>query len=141
MRSLLIELDTRFRDTGFNRRNDKFHGETYARAEKGRRQSVHLAIYDGGNYIELDSPFIAIRINEVEELVARFEEPHPLLTPSDVRARSTLGFRREPRGFLAVFRKTWKIRNEREAVDVAPKFVSRVMHKANPFWLRFSDHA
>ena len=47
----------------------------------------------------------------------------------------------EPGGFLAVFRKTWKIRNEREAVDVAPKFVSSVIHKGNPFWLRFSDHA
>ncbi len=138
---LLRELDGRFGELGFNRSSDKFYGDRYDRPIRGGRQSVSLTVYPRKGYLELDLPSISIRFDEVEELVAKFDGPHPLVTPKDIAARATLGTRLEPNNALAVFRKTWVLTEEQDAKRAAEEFVQHVVEKAGPFWEHFSNPA
>jgi hypothetical protein len=93
-----------------------------------------------GEAIELDSPYVAVRLDAVEDFVSRFEPPPPVpLRAVDLQARSTIGFRLEPKGIAAVFRKSWLMLEDSEAAKIATEFVAHVMSKAVPFWDRFSD--
>ena len=139
-RSLLRQLDMRFGELGFVRRSDRFLGNCYRRATAGGWRLVSPAIYNRTGAIELDSASVGLRLDAVEDSVNRFEEPPPVpLRPEDLEARSTLGFRAEPKGLAAVFRKSWIIADDSAAIKAAAEFVPRVMSKAEPFWEQFSD--
>lgn len=136
---LLRELDGRFADLGFSRWSHKFYGDRYDRPIVDGRQSVAIEGRLQHGYFELDTGFISIHIEKVEQLVAKFEEPTPLIAPEDVSVRPTIGIRADLEGFAAVFRKSWLIKNEHDAAEAAEHFVARVMDKAVPFWERFSN--
>lgn len=140
-KALLRELDSRFGKVGLHRGPDKTELDRYYRSVPGGKHSIDLAVYMRRGSIELDAPYISVQLSAVEEFVARFEDPHPLAKPEDVAVRPTLGFRMEPKNFLAVFRKSWMVLNERDAAIAAEEFVPKVMKKAGPFWERFSDPA
>ncbi len=72
--------------------------------------------------------------------MSRFESPPSVaLRPVDVEASLTLGFRAEPEGFRAVFRKSWIVVADSDCNKATTEFVAYVMPKARLFWERFSD--
>ncbi len=139
-KALLSELDKRFLVYGFSRFSDRFLGDRFDRRVPEGRQSVYLMLYNRGDAIERDAPYIAIRLDAVEDMISKFEEPGPIaLREADVNARSTIGFRPEPsKGIAGLLRRSWMIANEAQAVKAAAEFVPSVMADAQPFWERFT---
>jgi hypothetical protein len=140
-KSLLRELDIRFERLDFFSRHNRVDGDRYDRFFDDMRQSIAPSIYLREESVELDTPYISIRLNSVEDLVGKLEDPHPLITTKDIAARSTVGFRLEPGAFLAAFRKSWIIVREADTAKAAEGYVARVMRGAGPFWERFSSSA
>jgi len=106
------------------------------------RESVGLDIRDIAGTVRLDTPHINLRFDGAENLVASFEQAHPILpiTAEDIAARSTIGLYPEPDTVVGTFfRKTWDIWTVDDIQSTTTDFVKHVMNKAMPFWHRYSD--
>jgi hypothetical protein len=134
-RVLLKELDGGFGRFGFARFSDKFHGDEYCRPTPDGRQSISLTLYPGKTCLELDAPQVGVRFDRVEELVAKFEEPHPSITAKNIAGRTTASTS------LKVFNTRQILKNEQDAARAAVEFVPRAMKGASAFWEQFSSPA
>ena len=140
---LLEELDPRLQKVGFARWSDKsgFYGDRYHRWQNSMRQSISPSIIAEGEFLEFGVGQIGLRLDGVEELVRKFEDPVPaaLSSPDDNGVSSTIGLRLEPKGFLSILQHPRMLRNVEEVVKTAEGFVAFAMKKGQPFWDRFSN--
>jgi len=88
--ALFRELDVHFASHGFRRVNDRFYGDAYYRDSGGTRYGIHAGSRRYLDSLEAQVGSLTVRFDAVEELVAKFEDPHPLIRPEDIAARSTL---------------------------------------------------
>jgi hypothetical protein len=93
------------------------------------------------NDLEAEIVNASVRFNDVEELVAKCEEPHPLIGPEDVAARSTLTaqiFSNKPgttdplQGWGGENRKLWLIHSVDEIPSIATELVACVSRECEP---------
>jgi len=139
---LLQQFDQQFKKFGLGGSSDRFYGDSYRRStEHHEQQIISIVTYDRAEGLELDAPFISVRLDQVEELIAEFEPRSPLIESKDIAQRATIGFRLEPEGLLGIFRKSWMLNSEQDAVKAADQFVPHVMKHAIPYWQKFSDPA
>jgi hypothetical protein len=91
--------------------------------------------------LEAELVNVSVRLNDVEDLVAKFEEPHPLIGPDDIAARSTLtaqfssnkpGATDPLRGWGGESRKLWLIHSIGEMPSVASEIVACVSNECEP---------
>lgn len=137
--SLLRELDPRFRDRGFLRWSDDFYGDQYHRVQGAARQTVSLVKYPEAGYLGLDIPFISVHFQVVEELVAKFDDPHPLMTETSIWVRPTLGFQPQPNLFSMSFKEPWPLATQADVIAAASVFVPRTFETAELFWKKCAN--
>jgi len=134
-RSFLLELDKSFADIDFGRVSDRFYGERYDRWLAAVRHSASFGLVVRRDYLEVGVPFISVRFDVVEQLVAKFQEPHPLLKASDIEARSTV-----EESLSDLFGdETPRLNSEEQAIALVPKIFPIVHREGIAFWTRFSD--
>ncbi len=139
---LLHELDIRFSSLGFNRLSDRFYGESYSRSMPGGRQSISLVMHPRGNSLEIYEPSISIRLDAIENLVARIDDRHPLVAETDIASRSTLGLAWAQNSVLTtLFKGPRRLRKPEDVVRAANQIVSSATEFGNPFWKQFADMA
>ena len=138
---LLKKLDTHLEPDGFKRASDKFYGDKYCRNLEEVRLSLNISTVSRFGVLEADLPYAGIRFNLVEDLVARFEAPQPLLElkPGGTTERTTIGVDLNPGFPLGLSRKTWKIRDEREVAVAAKEIAVFGVEKSAPFFEKYSD--
>lgn len=87
---LLEELDPRLQKVGFARWSDKsgFYGDRYHRWQNSMRQSISPSIIAEGEFLEFGVGQIGLRLDGVEELVRKFEDP----VPAALSSRMTTAF-------------------------------------------------
>ena len=79
-----------------------------------------------------------IRFHRVEELIARFEPAHPLLSNEDKLSRSTLG-KHLGYHWRGLWQKSWTLRNREDAPEAAEKIVAYILKEAIPFFEKYSN--
>jgi hypothetical protein len=136
-------LDDKFSKFEFIRQSPHHRDRTYYRnVAEGVKEKVGLDIRNVAGVIRIDTPQIGLRFNAVEELVAKFEQIHPALSPSrahDIACRGTIGFLAESQNiFASFFRKTWNIWKESDIEASTDDFVKHVLNVAQPFWNKYS---
>jgi hypothetical protein len=136
-RKFLEQLDAQLAELGFRRISDKFHGERYDRWADNVRHSISLGLIPREGCLEVESPFISVRFDAVEKLIAKFEDPHPLVKPSDVDVRSTVG-KRLGSEIGSRSHKHWKLQQDEDAVKCAGEIVSLIRGEGLSFWAQFS---
>jgi hypothetical protein len=130
-------LDTYLTPLGFRRVSNRFHGDRYYRDDAGVRHGLHLSTVARGEALEAELPYVTVRFNAVEEMVAALEDPHPLVTPADVAVRATLTVPTSSGwGFV---RKTWTVRGADDATDSAEQIATLVIEKGVPVLRTLSD--
>lgn len=79
-----------------------------------------------------------IRFHRVEELVARYEPRHPLITEEDIRSRSTLG-KHLGYHWRGLWQKSWTLRSREDAPETAQKMVAYILKEGMPFFEKYSN--
>jgi hypothetical protein len=148
-RKLLRELDLRLAPAGFHRVNrGRFYGDPYSREVSGVRHTLGIGIRPYLEALEAEVVNATVRFNAVEDLVARFEDPHPLIGPEDVAARSTLGAEISPSqpqrgdplyGWGGTDRKIWLIHTPNEVPDIAFQIAAYALEKSEPIFAALSN--
>ena len=135
------ELDSRLQPLGFERSRISWLCGDYSREVAGVQQVIGVRIETYVDDLEAEIVNASVRLNDVEDLVARFEEPHPLIGPEDIAARPTLTaqiFSNKPgatdplRGWGGDNRKLWRIRSSDEISSVASEVVACVSKECEP---------
>ena len=89
-----------------------------------------------------------MRFNDVEALVARIEDPHPLIDAKAVAARSTLfvdlsesdhAINRLLRSWHGTARKVWHVRSQEELGRVANEIAAFALENGEPIFAALSD--
>jgi hypothetical protein len=147
-RNLLKELDVRLAPAGFRRvRINDFYGDPYSREISGMRHILGIGTrpYDEG--LEASVGSACVRYDAVEDLVAKFEDPHPLVGPEDIAARSTLTVQTDSsppqRGdplysWGGTDRKLWLIHEADEVPGVASEMAAYALEKCEPIFANLS---
>ena len=101
---LLREIDGLPAVAGFRRVRERFYGDLYSREDSGVRQGISIGagIYVP-NVLQAEVAAVTVRFHEVEALVARIEDPHPLIDARALAARSSL--------FVRISESDWAVRN------------------------------
>ena len=129
------ELDSQLRTLGFERCRITWLYRAYFRRIAGVQHVLGIRIEPYFDDLEAEIVSVSVRLNDVEDLVARFEEPHPLVGPEDVAMRCSLAAQipsNEPeagdplRGWGGENRKLWLIRSAGEVPSIASEIVACV---------------
>lgn len=134
---LLRAVDAYLTPLGFQRVSNRFHGDRYYRDDEGVRQCIHVSAVARGEAIEAELPYISVRFNTVEDMVAALEDPHPLLTPADIAVRATLTVPTSSSGGFV--RKTWMIRSTDDIAGVADQIANQAIEKGVPAFQTLSN--
>lgn len=134
---LLRAIDAYLTPLGFQRASNRFHGDRYYRDGEGVRQCIHVSASGRGEILEAELPYISVRYNAVEEMVAALEDPHPLLTPADIAVRATLTVPTSSSGGFV--RKTWMIRSGDDIARVADQIANQAIEKGVPAFQTLSN--
>lgn len=131
-RDLMQHIGDLLAPYGFVRRKEDF-----ARELGEVRQTIGIADIARPTSIGF-SVNIGIRFHRVEELIARFERPHPLVRYEDTLCRSTLG---KDLGYhwRGWWQKSWTLRNREDAPEAAQKIVALILKEAMPFFEKYSN--
>ena len=138
----LLELEVEFGHHGFILWSDPegFYGERFDRQITDVRQSVHPAINVVQKGVKFDSPYISVRLDQLENLIAQADRRDVQLRGNNASVRSTIGFHLKWKsGLFGAFRHCELLKTEKDIHKFAPMFVRHVMESAKPFWARFSD--
>ena len=138
----LQELEVEFGHHGFVLWSDPqgFYGERFDRQMPDVRQSVHPAINVLQKGVQFDSPYISVRLDQLEHLIAQADRIDVQLRGNDASVRSTIGFHLKwNSGLFRAFRDCELLKTEKQIHKFAPIFVRKVMESAKQFWARFSD--
>ncbi len=127
---VLRAIDAYLTPLGFQRVSNRFHGDRYYRDDAGVRQCIHVSTVARGEALEAELPFISVRLNAVEEMVATLEDPHPLLTPADIAVRATLTVPTSSSGGFV--HKTWMIRSANDVAGAADQIANYAIEKGMP---------
>jgi hypothetical protein len=85
---LLKELDSLLAPAGFRRTvRSRLYGDPYTREISGMRHILGIGTRPYDRAIEAEVGSASVRFNAVEDLVAKFEEAHPLIGPEDIASR------------------------------------------------------
>ena len=136
---LLRKLDAVLGASGFRRVSEKLHGDRYSREADGIRCSIHVSFVPRADALVVEVPSVSIRFNRVEETIARHEDPHPLVTPNDIAARSTLSVQMESGLIGGLLRKSWTVRAEEDIAEVADQIAAYASEKGEPVFAKFSS--
>ncbi len=82
----------------------------------------------------LDAAYVSVTLDEVQEVVARYEEANALAKPGDVEWRTTIGRRLEHGDIVRTFTRRWAVSNEDDCVRVAADFAKETIRGAESFW-------
>jgi len=134
---LLRVVDAYLTPLGFQRVSNRFHGDRYYREDAGVRQCIHVSAVARGDVLEAELPYISVRFNAVEEMVATLEDPHPLLTPADVAVRATLTVPTSSSGGFV--RKKWMIRSADDVAGAADQIANYAIEKGMPAFQALSS--
>lgn len=134
-RAFLSALDVELKglDPELHRESD-----VYVRIPPIGRLTLAISSFGKSFGLELYAPFAAIRLDDVEEFVARFEERLDWETEAEwasgVAERSTLGISitRNPSWWL--WEGTWVVHDEQDAPKVARRYAKHVYPRAVRFW-------
>jgi hypothetical protein len=152
-RQLKGELDLLLAPAGFRRVNlGRSFGDPYCREMSGVRHILGIGAKPYVETLEAEVGSASVRFNSVEDLVARFEDPHTLTTPEGIAARSTLGVlfswsKPKPGDPLYSWggtdSKVWLIHTPEEVPGAAREMAAFVSEKCEPVLaeLSNSDHA
>ena len=133
-RNLIAHLDRIFLPRGFIRISDKFYGHRYDRVFPGGRRSIALNWHLRKPALGLDPAYVIVTIEEVQEVVARYEETNALTKPSDVAWRTTIGLRLEQGDIVRTFTRRWAVSNDNDCFRVATDFAEETIRGAETFW-------
>jgi hypothetical protein len=133
-RIMIEELDQVLGPRGFIRVSDKFHGHRYDRPFSCGRKSIGINWHFRRPVLVLDPPNVSVTLNEVEELVARYEEKNAFMTPADVAWRSTIGLRLDRGEILNKLIGKWTAAAEDDCRGIVANFVAATLRKAESFW-------
>lgn len=143
---LLKELDVRFAHAGFRR--VKSYGEVYCRESSGIRHTIGIGTRPYREALEAEIPNANVRFDAVEDLVAKFDDPHPLLGPEAIASRATLTVEIPPSDLNAgdplnrwggTNRKIWLIHAAEEVADVASQMAVYGLDKCEPMFASLSN--
>lgn len=142
------ELDSRLKPLCFERGQISWLCGDYSREVAGVQQVLGIRIEPYLDDLEAEIVNVSVRFNDVEDLVAKFEEPHPLIGPEDIAARSTLtaqisSNKLRPggplRGWGGENRRLWLIRSTDEIPSVASEIVDCVSKECEPTFAALSN--
>ena len=133
-RNMIEHLDKLFVPRGFTRISDKFYGHRYDLAFPGGRRSIAINWHLRKPDLVLDSAYASVTIDEVQEVVARYEETSALTKPNDIAWRTTIGLRLEQGDILRTFTRRWTVSNDEDCVRVAADFAEKTIRGAETFW-------
>jgi hypothetical protein len=147
--ALMREIDILLAPAGFRRVRDRFFGDLYCREEAGVRHGISIGagIYLPG-VLEAAVEAVSVRFHDVEALVARIEDPHPLVTARALAARSTLYVRiaeSDPtvrqllRSWGGTAAKVWLVRSQGEVAHTASEVAAFVLKNGEPTLAALSD--
>jgi hypothetical protein len=146
------ELDSRLKKLGFERSRTSWLCGDYSREIAGVQQVLGIRIEPYVDDLEAEIVNASVRFNDVEDIVAKFEDPHPLIGPEDIAARSTLTAQTSSikpgpsdplRGWGGENRKVWLVRSRDEIPSIASEIVACVSKECEPTLAALSnpDHA
>lgn len=133
-RNLIAQLDKSFVPRGFIRVSDKFYGHRYDRVFPGGRRSIAINWHLRKPDLVLDAACVSVTIDEVQEVVAKYEEANALTKPNDVAWRTTIGLRLEQGDIVRTFTRRWAVSNDDDCVRVAADFAKETIRGAESFW-------
>ncbi|MGC4054749.1 MAG: hypothetical protein QM757_38375 [Paludibaculum sp.] len=149
--SLMREINALLAVAGFRRVKDRFYGDLYSREVTGVRHGISIGARTYvPNVLEAAVGGISVRFHEVEALVARIEDPHPLIDAKAIAARSTLfvdlsesdhTIKRLLRRWGGTARKVWHVRSPEELSSVASEIASFALEKGEPIFAALSDQS
>ena len=134
---LLRSLDAYLTPLEFHRVSDRFYGDRYCRDDARVRLCVHVSTRARDEALEAELPYISVRFNAVEDMVASLEESHPLTTPAGIAARATLTVPTSSWG--GFFRKTWVIRSQDDLANITDQIATYAMEKGLPVFETLSN--
>jgi hypothetical protein len=146
---LMREIDTLLARAGFSRVRDRFYGDLYCREGDGVRHGISLgaSMYLPG-VLQGVVEGISVRFHDVEALVARIEDPHPLTDAKALRARSTLyvrisesdpAVRKLLRSWGGTAAKVWLVRSYEEVAHIASEMAAFALEHGEPILATLSD--
>lgn len=138
-RPLLRKLDAVLGTSGFRRVSDKFHGDRYSREADGVRCSIHVSFVLRSDALVVEVPSVSVRFDRIEETIARYEDPHPLVTPNDIAARPTLSVQMDSGLIGGLLRKSWTVRAEEDIAKVADQIAAYASEKGEPVFAKLSS--
>ncbi len=142
------ELDSRLKKFGFKRNRNSWLFGDYYREVAGVQQVLGIRIEPYVDDLEAEIVNMSVRFNDVEDLVAKFEDPHPLIGPEDIAARSTLtaqlssqkpGQSDPLRGWGGETRKLWMVHSTDEIPSVASEVAASVSEECEQALAALSD--
>ena len=145
---LMRELDTLLAVAAFHRVRDRFYGDRYCRESTGVRHGLGIG---GRPYIQaLEAAVgnVSVRFHNVEALVAKLEDPHPLIDARAIAVRSTLSVQVDEsipgpgdplRRWGGTARKLWLIRSQEEIPGAAAQIAAFAIEKGEPIFATLSD--
>lgn len=136
---LFAELDSFFKERGFQRKSDRFYGERYDLAIEGGRKSLIISTHLRKPALVLDPATASIRLDKVEEEVFKFEERNELLSEYDALQRNTIGLRLSGSEIVNIATNRYAMATEGDCVTVAQKYATEMLRKAEVFWAKFPN--
>jgi hypothetical protein len=133
-RKLMLQLDHAFLPLGFTRVSDNFYGHRYDRSFTGGRRSIAINWHVRKPDLVLDAAYASVTIDEVQRIVARYEEKNELATASDVAWRTTVGRRLESGDLVRTLTRRWAVSKDDDCIRVAANFASETLRGAESFW-------
>jgi hypothetical protein len=146
---LMREIDGVLAVAGFHRVRDRFYGDLYCREASGVRHGISIGagIY-APNVLEAAVAGVSVRFHDVEALVARIEDPHPLIDAKAVAARHTLfvdvsesdhAIRHLLRRWGGSAKRVWHVRAVEDLPLTASEIAAFALEKGEPIFAALSD--
>jgi hypothetical protein len=146
---LMREIDVLLAVAGFRRVRDRFYGDLYCREDSGVRHGISVgAVGYLQGVLEAEVGAVSLRFHEVEALVARMEDPHPLIDARALAARSTLFVRVSEsdrvvrhllRGWGGTKRKVWLVHSHEDVPRTASEIAAFALEHGEPILADLSD--
>lgn len=147
-KQFLVELANRLKPAGFTKISGALGGDGFRRQQDDVRHEIGIGHKDYDDAVDLEVGSLAVRFDEVEDLVARFETPNKLATPEIVGTRCTVveqisGSESDPsdplRGCGGRQRKFWSISNPGDISKAAVEAATYVIELGEPYFSLHSD--
>jgi hypothetical protein len=130
--------------------SDKFYGDRYYREVAGVQHCIGIGTRPYLDALEAQVGSASVRFDAVEDLVARLENPHPLIKAEDIAARPTLVAQistSEPSPGDPLYRwggtatKLWLIHAADEIQHASSQMASYALEKCEPIFDSLSNPA